>query len=85
MPPSMQAVSERFEHVIGYGHVSGLELRHWSWPRAGMAIRRSEADHFHELSGSLGDPALSDLDLIDHLPLLFINLLTPPTYRSAAS
>lgn len=81
----MQVISEQFEHLIGCGHASGLELRHLSWPRAGMAIRRSEADQNRELSGSLGDPALSDLDLIDHLSLLFFNLLTPPTYRSAAS
>jgi len=53
----MQVFYERLEHVIGCGHVSGLELRQWSWPRAGMAIRRSEANQIHELSGSLGDAA----------------------------
>lgn len=28
MPPSVQVIFERFKHVIGYGHVSGLQMRH---------------------------------------------------------
>jgi hypothetical protein len=50
-----------------------------------MAMRGSETDQIRERVGSLGDPVLSDPDLADRLPLLFVDLLTPPTYRDATS
>ena len=77
----MQVVFERLERVIGCGHVSGLSLRQLIQPRAGMAMRGSEADQQTELIGSSTNTALSDPDLVDPLPLLFIDLLTLPTHQ----
>jgi hypothetical protein len=85
MPPLMQGFSERFEHVIECSHVSGLFVRRWSWPQAGMEIRGSEANQKSELPGSLTQTASSDPDLVDHVPLLLVDLLTPPTHRGFAS
>jgi hypothetical protein len=81
MPPLVQVVFERLERVIGCGHVSGLSLQRLIQPRAGMAIRGSEADQQTELVGSSTNTALSDPDLVDPLPLLFSDLLTLPTCR----
>ena len=81
MPPLVQVVFERLEHVIGCGHVSGLSLRRLIQPRAGMAMRGSEADQQTELIGSSTNTAFSDPDIVDPLPLLFIELLTLPTRR----
>jgi len=50
-----------------------------------MEIRGSEANHEPELPGSLTQTASSDPDLADHVPLLLIDLLTPPTHRGFAS
>jgi len=36
---------ERSQHVIGCGHVSGLAVRRFTRPRAGMEIRGSSPDH----------------------------------------
>ena len=63
MPPLVQVVFERFERVIGCGHVSGLSLRRLIQPRAGMAMRGSEADQQTELVGSSTNTAFSDPDL----------------------
>jgi hypothetical protein len=46
-----------------------------------MAIRGPEAYEQAELFGSCTYAAFSDPYLIDPLPLLFSDLLTPPTYR----
>lgn len=81
MPPLVQVGFERLERVIGCGHVSGLSLRQLIQPRAGMAMRGSEADQQTELIGSSTNTALSDPDLVDPLPLLFIDLLTLPTHH----
>jgi hypothetical protein len=76
MPPLVQEISERFECVIGCGHVSGLLLQRLIQPRAGMAMREPKADQQIELVGSCTKTALSGPDLSDHFPLLFIDLLT---------
>jgi hypothetical protein len=76
MPPLVQEISERFECVIGCGHVSGLLLQRLIQPRAGMAMREPKADQQIELIGSCTKTALSGSDLSDHFPLLFIDLLT---------
>ena len=76
MPPLVQEISERFECVIGCGHVSGLSLQRLIQPRAGMAMREPKADQQIELMGSCTKTALSGPDLSDHFPLLFIDLLT---------
>jgi hypothetical protein len=76
MPPLVQEISERFECVIGCGHVSGLLLQRLIQPRAGMAMREPKADQQIELIGSCTKTALSGPDLSDHFPLLFIDLLT---------
>jgi transposase InsO family protein len=81
MPPLMQAVLEHFGHVIGYGHVSGLQDAALHMPRAGMEMRGSGADQFSEREGSGYPFAFPGPDLIDHLPLLFLDLLTSPTHR----
>lgn len=81
MPPLVQVVFERIERVIGCGHVSGLLLRRLIQPRAGMAMRGSEADQQTELVGYSTNTAFSDPDLVDPLPLLFSDLLTLPTRR----
>jgi hypothetical protein len=72
----MQEISERFECVIGCGHVSGLSLQLLIQPRAGMAMREPEADQQIKLIGSCTKTALSGPDLSDHFRLLFIDLLT---------
>jgi hypothetical protein len=51
------------------------------WPRAGMAMRGSEAYQRTELGGSCTNTVFSDPDLIDPLPLLFSDLLSLPTCR----
>ena len=76
MPRFVQEISERFECVIGCGHVSGLLLQRLMQPRAGMAMREPEADQQIELMGSCTKTALSGPDLSDHFPLLFIVFLT---------
>ena len=76
IPPLVQEISERFECVIGCGHVSGLSLQRLIQPRAGMAMREPKADQQIELIGSCTKTALSGPDLSDHFPLLFIDLLT---------
>ena len=60
-------------------------LRQLTQPRADMAMRGSEADQQTELIGSSTNTALSDPDLVDLLPLLFSDLLTPPTYRDTVA
>ena len=50
-------------------------------PRAGMAMRGPEAYQQTEFDGSCTYTAFSDPDLVDPLPLLFSDLLTPPTCR----
>ncbi len=50
-----------------------------------MAMRGPEAYQQTELGGSCTKTALSDPDLIDPLPLLFSDLLTPPTYRDVVT
>jgi hypothetical protein len=49
MPPVMQVVFELSEHVIGCGHVSGLEDAALQMPRAGMEIRGAGPHHGFEL------------------------------------
>ena len=63
MPPLVQEISERFECVIGCGHVSGLSLQRLIQPRAGMAMREPKADQQIELIGSCTKTALSGPDL----------------------
>jgi hypothetical protein len=76
MPPLVQEISERFECVIGCGHVSDLSLQRLIQPRAGMEMREPKADQQIELISSCTKTALSGTDLSDHFPLLFIDLLT---------
>ena len=82
MPPLVQVVFERLERVIGCGHVSSLSLRRLTQPRAGLAMRGSEADQQTELVGSSTNTAFSDPDIVDPLPLQFSDLLTLPQYRN---
>lgn len=67
---------ERVEHVIGYGHVSGLDVR-----RPHAAGRYGDAKvgsiSMHPSSELSGKVWLANLDLADRLSLLFNVLLTP--------
>jgi hypothetical protein len=60
-------------------------MRRFQDPRAGMAMRGPEANQQTELGGSCTNAAFSDPDLIDPLPLLFSDLLTPPTEREVVT
>ena len=78
MPPFVQEVFERFDRVIGCGHVSGLFVRpDLAAGRYGDAriLRRSN----HRALSSLGIHAFLDPDLTDQLTLPFGDLLTRPT------
>ena len=78
MPPFVQEVFERFDRVIGRGHVSGLFVRpDLAAGRYGDAriLRRSN----HRALSSLGIHAFLDPDLTDQLTLPFGDLLTRPT------
>ena len=48
-PRCCKWVLNSFEHVIGCGHVSGLDARRFAWPLAGMEIRGAGPDHSGEL------------------------------------
>ena len=54
-------------------------------PLAGMGMRGPGANHICELLGSMVLIAFPAPDLTDHLSLPFIDLLTRPTFRGAAS
>jgi len=82
MPPLMQGVFERSGHVIGCGHVSVRPLIS-GFPRAAgrygdARIRSSSNMRARSPLQFTGSP---DPDLVDHLPLLFADLLTFPTSR----
>src|SRR4029079_1507733 len=83
-PVFMQAVFERFRHVIGCGHVSGLVLRREPMPRAVMEIRGIRCISTRRARGSWSLIAFPDPDQTDRLPLTLVDLLTCPTIRLLA-
>ena len=82
---SARSFLERFERVIECGHVSGLCVRRRAWPLAGMAMRGPGPNRKSELWRSMNPSGFPDPDLVDHVPLLFIDLLTPPTCRGVVA
>src|SRR3954451_12026331 len=79
MPPFAQEDFERFDHVIGCGHVSGLQVRP---DRA--ASRYGDTRTWRKspirASSSLAFVAFPGPDLTDHLTLPSVDLLTRPTF-----
>src|SRR3954451_22414853 len=79
MPPFAQEGFERFDHVIGCGHVSGLEVRP---DRAAGRYRdtRTWRKSLIRALSSLALVAFPGPDLTDHLTLPSVDLLTRPTF-----
>src|SRR5215203_5239290 len=79
MPPFAQEDIERLEHVIGCGHVSGLQVRP---DRAAgrYGDMRTWRKSFERALSSLASVAFPGPDLTDHLTLLLVDLLTRPTF-----
>src|SRR3954447_16535243 len=79
MPPFAQEDFERLDHVIGCGHVSGLQVRP---DRAAgrYGDMRTWRKLLERASSSLALVAFPGPDLTDHLTLPFVDLLTRPTF-----
>src|SRR3954463_9459817 len=78
MPPFAQEGFERLDHVIGCGHVSGLQMRP---DRAAgrYGDTRTWCKSLVRASSSLAFVAFPGPDLTDHLTLPSVDLLTRPT------
>src|SRR3954451_19439709 len=79
MPPFAQKGFKRFDHVIGCGHVSGLEVR----PDRAAGQYGDTRTWRKSLVRALSALALVVFpgpDLTDHLTLLLVDLLTRPTF-----
>src|SRR3954464_4958959 len=79
MPPFAQEDIERLDHVIGCGHVSGLQVRP---DRAAgrYGDTRTWRKSFVRALSSVASIAFPGPDLTDHLTLPFVDLLTRPTF-----
>src|SRR4051812_16554852 len=79
MPPFAQEGFERLDHVIGCGHVSGLQVRP---DRAAgrYGDTRTWRKSLERALSSLALIAFPGPDLTDHLILPFVDLLTRPTF-----
>src|SRR3954453_22244364 len=78
MPPFAQGGFERFDHVIGCGHVSGLQVRPDRAAGRYGDTRTWRKSLIRALS-SLALVAFPGPDLTDHLTLPSVDLLTRPT------
>src|SRR5919107_288155 len=79
MPPFAQEGFKRFDHVIGCGHVSGLQVRPDRAAGRYGDTRTWRKSPIRALS-SLALVAFPGPDLTDHLTLPFVDLLTRPTF-----
>src|SRR3954462_10075717 len=79
MPPFAQEGFERFDHVIGCGHVSGLQVRP-DMAAGRYGDTRTWRKSLIRALSSLALVAFPGPDLTDHLILPFIDLLTRPTF-----
>jgi hypothetical protein len=81
MPPNVQEDFERLDHVIGCGHVSGLQMRP---DRAAgrYGDTRTWRKSFVRALSSLAPVAFPGPDLTDHLTLPSVDLLTRPMFPS---
>src|SRR6185436_13923672 len=79
MPPNVQEDFERLDHVIGCGHVSGLQVRP---DRAAgrYGDTRTWRKSLKRALSSVAFIAFPGPDLTDHLTLPFVDLLTRPTF-----
>ena len=79
MPPIAQEGFERFDHVIGCGHVSGLQVRP-DMAAGRYGDTRTWRKSLERALSSLALVAFPGPDLTDHLTLPFVALLTRPTF-----
>src|SRR5208283_3936777 len=79
MPPSAQEVFRRFDHVIGCGHVSGLQMQP-DVAAGRYGDTRTWRKSFERALSSLALAAFPGPDLTDHLTLPFVDLLTRLTF-----
>ena len=79
MPPFAQEGYERLDHVIGCGHVSGLQVRPDMAAGRYGDMRTWRKSLVRALS-SLASVAFPGPDLTDQLTLPFVDLLTRPTF-----
>src|SRR5215211_1882623 len=78
-PHSRKKVFERLDHVIGCGHVSGLQVRpDRTAGRYGDTLTWRKS--LERVLSSLASVAFPGPDLTDHLTLPFVGLLTRPTF-----
>jgi len=73
LPPVVQAVFWPFEHVIECGLLSGLFVRHFHKPLAGMVISGSGPNLLSELASSRNVPGFPHPDRFDHAPIQVID------------
>src|SRR4051812_27890203 len=79
MPPFAQEDFERLDHVIGCGHVSGLQV--WPDRAAGQyGDTRTWRKLLVRALSSLALVAFPGPDLTDHLTSPFVDLTTRPTF-----
>src|SRR3954471_9032968 len=79
MPPFAQEDIERLDHVIGCGHVSGLQVRP-DMAAGRYGDTRTWRKSLIRALSSLALVAFPGPDLTDHLTLPFVDLLTRPTF-----
>src|SRR3954470_19716571 len=79
MPPFAQEDFERLDHVIGCGHVSGLQVRP-DMAAGRYGDTRTWRKSLIRALSSLALVAFPGPDLTDHLTLPFVDLLTRPTF-----
>lgn len=58
-----------YEHVIGRGHVSGLCVQLFSWPRAGMVMREPGPNQLSKLLRLLVTNGFPGSDQSDQSPI----------------
>jgi hypothetical protein len=77
--PFAQEGIERLDHVIGCGHISGLQVRP-DIAAGRYGDTRTWRKSFERALSSLASVAFPGPDLTDHLILPFVDLLTRPTF-----
>src|SRR3954468_10631103 len=79
MPPFAQEGFERLDHVIGCGHVSGLQVQP-DMAAGRYGDMRTWRKSFVRALSSVAPVAFPGPDLTDHLTLPYVDLLTRPTF-----
>lgn len=78
LPPVMQEASGPFRRVIECGLLSGVHMRHFQKPLAGMVICRSGPNLNNERIGSLAPAGFPDPDQFDRCANSGRRFLTSP-------